>query len=105
MDSVAVGTRDRRPERHGGAVRVLSVLAVVVAAVQQLGVGWFTAASGLLAPLWAIVVLGLLWLAAAAMLVRVARRRPPVAPLVPLANGLLWWAVMMAGENWLGWTA
>ena len=84
--------------------RVIPVAAVAVAGALQLVVGWFTAASGLLAPLWAIVVLGLIWAVAVVVLVRMARRRPIATPLVPVANAFLWWATMTAGETWLGWT-
>lgn len=72
--------------------RVPAVVAVVLAGALHLVAAWFTAASGLLAPLWAVVVLGGLWLVATVVLVRTARRRPLGAPLVPVAYGLLWWA-------------
>jgi hypothetical protein len=83
---------------------VLSVIAVVLAWALHLVVGWFTAASGLVAPLWAIVVLIGLWLAAVLLLVRTARRKPFMTPLVPITNGLLWWGAITAGRAWLGWT-
>ncbi len=84
--------------------RVLVVIAVVLAWALQVVVGWFTLSSGLVAPLWAIVVLVGLWVAAVLLLVRTARRQPLATPLVPLANGLLWWAAIVAGGTWLGWT-
>lgn len=86
---------------------VLRVVAVTVAAVLQLVVGYFTvAAIGLISvPVWAIVLLAAAWLVAAAVLVRAARRRPLATPLVPVVNGLLLWAVVTAGDIWLGWTA
>lgn len=90
-----------------GRARVLDVGAVIVAAGLQLLVGWFTiTAVGLIGvPLWAVVALGLAWVAAAGLLWLLARSRPLAAPLVPLANGLVLWASVTAGERWLGWLA
>ncbi len=104
MEGTAAGMRGARSDGPSGLRRVLSVVAVVVAWALQLVVGWFTASSGLLAPLWAIVMLVVAWVAAVWLLVRTTRRQPLTAPLVPLANGVLWWAVMAAGATWLGWT-
>jgi type IV secretory pathway TrbD component len=91
--------------RHGILHRALPVAVVIIAAVLQLAVGFFTASSGLLAPLWAILVFVAVWVVAVVVLVRVARRRPLLTPVVPVANGLFWWLAMTAGETWLGWTA
>lgn len=94
--------------RHGAgeAPRWLRMAAVVVAALGQLVVLVpFTVASGLMAPLWAIVVLSVLWLVEAIVLVGVARRRPLLAPLVPIAGYALWWVTLAAGGRFLGWTA
>jgi hypothetical protein len=94
----------RAEERPRGSV--LSLVTVVLAVALQLVVLVpFTVASGLLAPLWAVVALHGLWLAAAFVLLRTARRRPLAAPLVPVANGLLLWLALTLGELWLGWTA
>jgi hypothetical protein len=65
----------------------------------------FYAASGLVAPAWAVAGLLLLWLALLAVAVRLLRRRPALVPVVPLAAVLLWLAVVSAGGAWLGWTA
>jgi len=101
---VPVGMQGARHEAPSPLRRVLSVIAVVLAWALQSVVGWLTLSSGLVAPLWAIVVLVGLWLAAALLLVRTARRQPLATPLVPLANGLLWWAAIAAGGTLLGWT-
>lgn len=105
MSDVVSGTRDDANGTPGG--RVLSAVALILAAALQLVVGFFTTtAIGLISvPLWAIVLLAGLWLVAVVVLVRVARRRPVATPLVPLANALLLWAVVTAGDVWLGWTA
>lgn len=90
--------------RRGSAGRWLGVAAVVLAGLAQLLLLPLTAASGLLAPLWAVGVLYVLWLAAAVAVGVLARRRPVATPLVPLANAALWWLMMTAGERLLGWT-
>lgn len=65
----------------------------------------FTVASGLVAPLWAVVALFALWAAGLVVLVRTARRRPFAAPLVPLVNLAAVWLTIAVGESLLGWTA
>lgn len=102
MADGAVGTDG---VRTGGGGRALGIAAVVVAAALQLVVLVpFTVSSGLVAPLWAVLVLYALWVAAVVVLVRVARRQPLAAPLVPLANGALWWLAMAPDGALLGWT-
>lgn len=103
MGDAAVDKRGGWAEGPGG--RVLPVVTVALAVIAQLIVLVpFTVASGLVAPLWAIVLLYLVWAGAAFLLVRVARRRPLMAPLVPAANALVLWAVISIGQAWLGWT-
>jgi hypothetical protein len=65
----------------------------------------FTSASGVLAPLGAVVLLHVLWFLHAAGLVIPLRRRSGLALLVPLVNALLWWMTMTFGDTVLGWTA
>jgi lysylphosphatidylglycerol synthetase-like protein (DUF2156 family) len=63
------------------------------------------AASGLLAPGWAVALLLLVWLALLAVAVLLMRRRRPLYVLLtPVAAWLIWFGVLTAGENWLGWT-
>ncbi|HUG84963.1 MAG TPA: hypothetical protein VMM13_10380 [Euzebya sp.] len=79
---------------------------IVIAVLLQLVVLVpFTVSSGLVAPLWAIIALGLLWLIAAAVLWQVAIRQPFATPVIPIANAVLLWAAITAGETWLGWMA
>lgn len=61
--------------------------------------------ASLLAPTPAVVGLLVLWLALAVALVAVERRRGALCLLVPLAGLGLWFAVVTAGEQLLGWTA
>ena len=65
----------------------------------------FYAASGLLAPAWAVAMLWVMWLALLAAAIWLLRiRRPLHVLLVPIAAALIWFGVLTAGENWLGWT-
>lgn len=87
--------------------RALSLTVVVLAALAQLVVLVpFTIGSGLVAPLWAVVLLHLVWVAAAAAFVALMRTgRALWTPLVPIVNlGVLALAIT-AGERLLGWTA
>jgi hypothetical protein len=65
----------------------------------------FYAASGLLAPGWAVALLLLVWLALLVLAIWLLRKRPAFVPLVPVGAWLIWFGVLSAGENWLGWTA
>ena len=84
-------------------------VAAALAVVLHLLIGVFPfAASGLLVPLWGVVVLGASWLAMAVVLVRLVRgdrRRPLLAPLVPVAALAGWFAFVSFGEAVFGWTA
>lgn len=63
---------------------------------------WF-AASGLLAPLWAVIGLLVLWAATVVFGFVLRRRRPWLVLILPVALMIIWFAVMYAGEAWLGW--
>jgi hypothetical protein len=65
----------------------------------------FTVASGLVAPAWAIALLALLCVLGAVTILRTARRRPLVTPLVPLVNAALLFGLIAFGEQMLGWTS
>jgi hypothetical protein len=62
-------------------------------------------ALGLLAPLWAILVLAGVWVALLALALRLLRRRPWVVPLVPVVMFGIAAAALTLGERVLGWTA
>lgn len=65
---------------------------------------WY-AATGLVAPAWAVAGLLVVWLVLLGYGLRLLRRRPAAVPLVPLAAAVIWLAVVSAGDAWLGWTA
>jgi hypothetical protein len=90
-----------------GPSRALSLAAVAVAVAGQLVVGFFTiTAIGLIGmPVWAALVLVAVWALGAAAIAWLARRRPLVAPLVPVIGALVLWALVAAGGAWLGWSA
>ena len=85
--------------------RTLKIVAVAVAIVLQLIVGFFTLTSGLVAPLYGIALLSMAWVAAAVILIRLIRTRPFVTPLVPAVNALVWYGVLSLGGALLNWTA
>ena len=63
------------------------------------------AASGLVAPAWAVVVLLLVWVALLVVAARWWTPHPRRVPLVALFAMAFWFAVVTAGGAWLGWTA
>lgn len=70
----------------------------------MVGVGFVTLASGLLVPLYGLVVLWLLWAAGVAAAILLLRERPVWALPVPFIGLAVWWVVVWAGEAFLGWT-
>ena len=86
---------------HGTGLLVLAVLA----GLAHLGVGWFYLAGGLVIPGAVLVPLWLVWLALAVVLVRLAARRSWWTPVVPVVAALVFVAVLVGGEQWLGWQA
>ncbi len=77
----------------------------LVALALQLVVGYFVLASGLVAPLWAVLTLVLVWVVALIVGWRIWRVHPAVAVAVPVVTALIWLAVIFAGGQFLGWTA
>jgi hypothetical protein len=67
-------------------------------------VGVFVFSTGLVAPLWATILLITVWLAAARIM-WLRRRSPAWTLLAPVVTAAVWWAVLTAGDAWLGWTA
>ncbi|SDS39498.1 hypothetical protein [Microlunatus soli] len=64
---------------------------------------WFIA-SGLLAPLWAIIGLLTLWAACLVWGIRFRKRWPWAVLALPFGLMIIWFAVITAGERLLGWT-
>ncbi|MFF5084023.1 hypothetical protein ACFY36_43810 [Actinoplanes sp. NPDC000266] len=63
------------------------------------------AASGLLAPAWAIALLMIAWLAMLVVVIRLMRGgRPLWVPAVAVLAYTFWYAALTAGEKWLDWT-
>jgi hypothetical protein len=60
-------------------------------------------ASGLLAPLWAIIVLILIWAGLLVLSVRAVRARSAWGLLVPVVAVGIWLGAVSAGEAFLGW--
>lgn len=71
----------------------------------HVGIGLFYVAAGLLAPLWAVVILQVLWLVFTLGWVLLVRRRSWWNLAVPVVSATTWYLVITAGEQLLGWTA
>lgn len=69
-----------------------------------LALPWF-AASGLVAPGWAVAGLLALWLALLVAGVAMRRRTPAAMLAVPVLDIAIWFGVVTAGELLLNWTA
>ena len=65
----------------------------------------FYAASGLVAPGWAVAALLLCWALFVWLGWRWRRTRPYWVPAMPFVAFAWWWGVLSAGDAWLGWTA
>lgn len=81
------------------------VVVGVVAGVAHLVPGFFILVSGLVAPAWAVLLMGLGWIALLVLLVRMVERRSWWTPVIPIATMALWYVVIMLGEDLLGWSA
>jgi hypothetical protein len=90
-----------------GPSRVPGWIAIVLAVAGQVVVGFFTVtAIGLIGmPVWAALLLTVVWAAGVFTITRLAWRRPLLAPVVPILGALVLWGVVAAGGAWLGWTA
>ncbi|KGN42576.1 hypothetical protein [Knoellia aerolata] len=82
-------------ERAAASVGVLGLVAVLP----------FYVSSGLAAPLWAIILLLLLWAALAVCAVRWFTRRPWVVLVLPVVAVVVWLLALTLGEQLLGWQA
>ncbi|SCL27633.1 hypothetical protein GA0070624_3540 [Micromonospora rhizosphaerae] len=73
--------------------------------IAHLALAFWYAASGLVAPAWAVAGLLVVWAVLLVVAIQLLRRRPALVPLVPLAAVLIWLTVVSAGGAWLGWIA
>lgn len=86
--------------------RWVPALVSTVAVGMHLVAGVPYAATGLLAPGWAVAVLAVWWLVLAGVLLLLALRGNPWWTLVvPVAAMVTWVLAVMAGGAWLGWNA
>jgi hypothetical protein len=76
-----------------------------VGLLAHLGMGVWYAASGLVAPAWAVVGLLVIWVALLLVGLRLRTRRPWLMLLIPVAAVAIWVAVISAGDAFLDWTA
>jgi hypothetical protein len=68
-------------------------------------IGFFYLSSGLVAPLWAVVGLIIVWSVLVVIGIWWFRRHPFRVLLLPVVAVLIWFAVLTLGERLLGWTA
>lgn len=63
------------------------------------------AVSGLVAPLWAVIGLVVVWVVLLVAGIRLRRRQPLRVLLLPILGFAIWFGVVSLGELLLGWTA
>ena len=68
-------------------------------------IGVFYVSAGLVAPLWAVILLLIIWVVLVVIGVVWFRRRPFLVLLLPVIAVLVWFGVITLGEQLLGWTA
>jgi len=79
-------------------------LGAVVAMLALVALAPFFFAAGLLAPLWAVILLVGVWVALFVLGCLWFRRRPLWTLPLPLVAAIVWFGGISAGEAWLGWT-
>ena len=84
--------------------RVLSYIGAGLALAAMLGLGVFYAASTLVAPLWAAIVLWIIWATLFVLGIVWIRRHPLRVLPLPIAAAAVWFGGISAGEAFLGWT-
>ena len=85
--------------------RTASYVVAGVAMLALVALAPFYFAAGLMAPLWAVIVLAAVWVALFVLGCLWFRRRPLWTLPLPVVAVLIWWGGLTAGEAWLGWTA
>ncbi|HEY5980896.1 MAG TPA: hypothetical protein VIT41_14835 [Microlunatus sp.] len=86
-----------------GQVLRYVVAGVAMAALAVIGV--FYVSAGLVAPLWAVIGLMIIWVALVVVGILWFRRHPLRVLVLPVVAVAVWFAVITLGERLLGWTA
>jgi hypothetical protein len=89
------------PDRSRVPGYVAAGLAMAALAV----IGFFYLSSGLIAPLWAVIVLLVIWVGLVVLGVVWFRTHPWRVLALPVVAVAIWYAVITLGERLLGWTA
>ena len=85
--------------------RVPGYIAAGLAMAAMAVIGVFYVSAGLVAPLWAVILLLIIWVVLVVIGVVWFRRRPFLVLLLPVIAVLVWFGVITLGEQLLGWTA
>lgn len=87
------------PREFSALAKVARFLGIVL----LFGVGWLYLVSGLVAPMWAVSVLLLIWVAILVAALRIWRTSPWLVLAAPLIAFVIWVATLWAGGELLGW--
>jgi hypothetical protein len=82
-----------------------AVIFAIVGAGIHLVMGFFVAFSGLLAPVWGVVILVAAWFGLTTWALRGWRQGPKITMGVPLLMVAFWFVFLTFGDLVLGWTA
>ena len=77
----------------------------IVGLAGMAAVGLLYLASGLLAPVWAVIVLCALWFVMAVLCIVWFRTRPLLVLAMPFIAWAVWFVALSLGDVLLGWTA
>lgn len=66
---------------------------------------WLSISTALYAPWWAVVLVVALLVPQAVLVRRWAIERPRWCPYVPAVGAVVWFAIVVAGARWWGWTS
>jgi len=94
-----------RPEVTRDRSRVPQLVVAGLALAALVVIGFFYLSSGLVAPLWAVVCLVVVWLLMFAVGIAWFRRHPLRVLALPVLAVVIWVVVLTLGERLLGWTA
>jgi hypothetical protein len=92
-----------RPAAGSGPTPLRSKVTGGLAILLHVAVAWPYLVSGLVAPLYGVLLLWLVWVGYLVLLLRLARRGSPVALIVPPVALLTWSLVLYLGGELLGW--